>query len=289
MYSTSRDPRLHRAVPLTILLFDLLTMSTQAAEIMPPSQQNALVQKYCAVCHTDAARNGGLSLQHFDVLTASPSLTAMMLSKVTQGVMLKTVGEAASDLTAATFVAQKVAGGAINAAGVPKPDRATLEALVSALATEAKGAMEWTIESSELLTASILREAPSKKNAGQAESYRVIASCNPATKEGSLQVAWSPIAQYGQLAVSVDGKPVRSYRVEGTEKWGNGSGTIQHSLAAVMLAESRAGQPASTLPLPAQSLTISGLFPDETVTFPFANLPEEARDALAVCFPPTKQ
>ena len=135
MHSTSRDPRLHRALPLTILLFDLLTMSTQAAEIMPPSQQNALVQKYCAVCHTDAARNGGLSLQHFDVRTASPSLTAMMLSKVTQGVMLKTVGEAASDLTAATFVAQKVAGGAINAAGVPKPDRATLEALVDRKST----------------------------------------------------------------------------------------------------------------------------------------------------------
>jgi hypothetical protein len=32
----------------------------------PAAQQNALVQRYCAVCHTDAAKNGGLSLEHFD-------------------------------------------------------------------------------------------------------------------------------------------------------------------------------------------------------------------------------
>jgi hypothetical protein len=213
----------------------------------------------------------------------------MMLSKITKGVMLKTVGEAASDPNAASFLEKNVLGGAINAAGIPKPDKATLEGFLSALAAESREAMEWTIERSQTLTASILREAPSKKNAGQTESYRLIASCDRATKEGSFQVAWSPIAQSGELAVFVDGKSAGSYRVEGTEKWGNGSGTIQHSLAAVMLAESRAGQPASALPLPAQSLTISDLFPDETVTFPFATLPKEARDSLAVCFAPAKQ
>jgi hypothetical protein len=41
------------------------------SDAMPVAQQNALVQKYCAVCHTDVHRNGGLSLQHFDA--AHPS------------------------------------------------------------------------------------------------------------------------------------------------------------------------------------------------------------------------
>src|SRR5437016_2988563 len=41
---------------------------------MPVAQQNALVQKYCAGCHDDAHRNGGLSLQHFDASQVEPSL-----------------------------------------------------------------------------------------------------------------------------------------------------------------------------------------------------------------------
>ena len=36
-----------------------------AVDPMPVEQQNALVQKHCAVCHNDRAKNGGLTLQHF--------------------------------------------------------------------------------------------------------------------------------------------------------------------------------------------------------------------------------
>src|SRR5947209_1631110 len=32
-----------------------------ASDAMPVDQQNTLVRQYCAVCHSDAARNGGLS------------------------------------------------------------------------------------------------------------------------------------------------------------------------------------------------------------------------------------
>src|SRR5262245_42350029 len=79
----------------------------RAAEAMPVVQQNALVQKYCAVCHDDIHRNGGLSLQHFDASNVDPSLAAMMKSK------LKT--------------------GAIGAGGLQIPAQATHAAFVEAL------------------------------------------------------------------------------------------------------------------------------------------------------------
>src|SRR5450432_2117870 len=44
------------------LIINPLAIATAfASDAMPVEQQNALVQKYCAVCHTDAVRNGGLS------------------------------------------------------------------------------------------------------------------------------------------------------------------------------------------------------------------------------------
>ncbi len=54
---------------------------------MPAAEQNALVKKYCAVCHTDAVRNGGLSLEHYDAAKRDPALAAMMLSKLNGGAM----------------------------------------------------------------------------------------------------------------------------------------------------------------------------------------------------------
>ena len=65
--------------------FVLLTAAP--AELMPAAQQNGLIQKYCAVCHTDAAKNGGLSLQHYDAAAGDPALAAMLLSKLQNGAM----------------------------------------------------------------------------------------------------------------------------------------------------------------------------------------------------------
>ena len=277
MFAVVPNSNLFQTVLLAAALAGLFPTATPAAEPMPASQQHALVQKYCAVCHTDAARNGGLSLQHFDATQAAPSLTAMLLSKLTGGVSTKVASQAGEDPDAAALVNRKMKAGAMGAAGLPIPDKATVDALIHALAVASARANEWTVErAQDQLTASILREKPSANTAAEAEAYRLIVSCNTATKAGSLQLAWSPVPQSGSLEASVDLRTPVKYRVEGSEKMGNGSGAILHGLAAVML---------PGLPLPAVSLTIADLFPGETVTFPFATFPEDARRDLASCFP----
>ena len=61
------------------------TMYVPVWAAMPAAEQNALVKQYCAVCHTDAAMNGGLSLQHYDAAKRDPTLAAMILSKLNAG------------------------------------------------------------------------------------------------------------------------------------------------------------------------------------------------------------
>ena len=251
-----------------------------ASDVMPAAEQNALVHKYCAVCHTDAARNGGLSLEHFDAAYADPSLAAMLVSKITSGVPLQTVSAAAFDSDASAFVFKQVRGGAMNAAGLPVPEKAKIEAFVNALATEATGANKWSVHrvqdapaKTPTITASILLEVSSGKDAS--ESYRLLLTCNTETREGAMQLAWSPVPKAGTLSVTVDGKAPLTYKVEGTEKMGNGSGVLAGP-ASIMLHESKN--------LPAQTLTISNLFPNQIADFPFGDLPRAARQLLTACF-----
>ncbi len=250
-----------------------------ASDTLPVARQNALVQKHCAVCHSDSAANGGLSLEHFDADRVAPSLAAMLLSKLTSGVLLKTVQAATSDPTAAALVADKVKGGAINAAGLSVPDNATLHALVNALAGEARGANEWHVNrvsdpatKAPRLTASILRELPSARNPGQAGMYRLVVECDAATHERTMQLSWAPAPTTGTLWAAVDGKV--EYKVEGLEKMGNGSkGTTGPAAIGLHLST-----------LPGRVLRISNLFPNESVEFPFGELPKGARQSLAACY-----
>lgn len=263
------------------LALSLLAVSAQA-EGMPVTQQNALVHKYCAVCHTDAASNGGLSLEHFDAATAVPSLMAMLLSKLTSGVSLATVREAPTTPAAAALVNQKMKAGAMSAAGIPIPDKPTIDALIQALSTRSAGAMEWSLQRTKApgIEASILREVSFGATAGEARFYRLIVSCSAVSQQGSMQLAWSPTPQTGKLALSADGGSAASYTVEGSEKMGNGGSFVLHGLAAIKF---------PSLPLPAESLTITDLFPGETVVFPFASLPQNARHEFQACFPGAAQ
>ena len=247
---------------------------------MPAARQNALVQKYCTVCHTDAARNGGLSLEHFDASHAAPSLTAMMLNKMTGGVALERARAVDADSDAAAMVNKEMRHGAIGAAGLGIPDRATIDQWIRAFAAESARAAEWSVESSPaLVSASVLREWPAATTSGLARAYRLTASCAPADHAGSMQLSWSPAPRNGTLTVAADGGAVLNYAVQGAERMGNGSGVVSGGAAAVALDRTEGK------PLPVKSLTAGGLFPGETVEFSFADLPPRARVALETCFP----
>ena len=58
-----------------------------AGGAMPVAQQNALVKKYCAVGHSDADMNGGLSLERFDAAQPDPGVAAMIVSKLKSNAM----------------------------------------------------------------------------------------------------------------------------------------------------------------------------------------------------------
>jgi len=168
-------------------------------------RQNALVQKYCAVCHTDAHPNGGLSLQHFDAAHPDPGVAAMMLGK------LKT--------------------GAPGAAGVKMPDDVTVHEWISATSAEAAGASLWKVSRTEdpttkasILSASIVRDVPSAMSKDVPDFYRLTVTCRADTHDAGMELAWSPgVPKTGQvLSAMVDGKALANYKVEGKETMGNG-------------------------------------------------------------------
>ncbi len=170
----------------------IMTVPALRAEMMPAAQQTALVQKYCAVCHTDAARNGGLSLEHYDAAEANPQLAAMLLSKLRNGAM--------------------------GAAGLRVPDKPTQQAWIAATTAQAEGAGNWSVMRADSgLTASIVRDVAPRKKGEDAPLYRLTMSC-----DRGIQLTWSPAPQTNRtFTVSADGAVV-SQRLEGQEHMGNG-------------------------------------------------------------------
>ena len=227
-----------------------------SADDMSTSQQNALVGKYCAVCHTDAANNGGLSLEHYDASRVDPPLAAMLLSKLRNGAM--------------------------GAAGLGVPDKETQAAWVAATRAQASAAESWTVIRSEALgsrrstlTASIVRRVLPRKPDADAPVYRLVVACESMSGQGTIQLAWSPEPQTNRtFLVSADGHASVTRTVTGQEKMGNGTASM-------------AGRAAVTLgvPLPKLSLTIADLFPAESVVFPLDALDRDTSRQLAVCFP----
>jgi hypothetical protein len=223
----------------------LAVPAAAASDMMPAAQQNELVAKFCASCHDDAKMIGGLTLQRFDAAHVDPSLAAMLASKLKDG--------------------------ALGASGLrPLPDRATQDALLSALAAEGAEAAEWTVERARepqtqapILIASMVQQVPTA-NLEKPDLYRLKLTCYVDTHEGEMQVAWAPAdvpGTGGTMSAAVDGQAPRVYEVA------NGEGNAK-----------------LPLPLPGQTLTISKLFGEETVVFPFGRLTQDARQALSACF-----
>jgi len=278
---------------VTLALTAALAARLAAAEPAALEQQNTFVKTHCAVCHSDRANNGGLSLEGFDAAVAAPSLAAMMLSKITSGTALATVNAAGHDAAAAMALKRGLGKGAVNAAGVGVPPKDTVDALVAAFAGQSAGAARWSVERSkhrstgaEIVTASIVRELPAAADAGrpgdiEAAMYRLVLTCNTGTHEGTMQLAWSPIPKEGRLAIAIDGRPAMTFKVDGKERMGNG-GEVMTGPAAFVFA--RFGGGASRIELPKRTLTATALFAGETVAFPFDELARPARQALSDCF-----
>jgi len=177
------------------LVIVVACIAVSAAEIMPPARQNALVKQYCAVCHTDAAKNGGLSLEHYDAAETNPALAAMILSKLRNGAM--------------------------GAAGFGIPDPASREAWVEATAAQAERAGSWTlIRTGPVVTASIVRDVtPRQAGTKDAPVYRLTLACDIGSHMGDMQLTWSPAPQSDRtFSVAVDGNAGIAQRLEGKEK-----------------------------------------------------------------------
>lgn len=221
---------------------------------MPTAEQNVLVKKYCAVCHTDAAMNGGLSLQYYDAAKRDPALAAMILSKLNAGAM--------------------------GAAGIGVPDKASKEAWLASTKEQAAGAMKWFVSRKDgVVSASTIREVPPRRlDVTDRPVYRVKIACNTSSGVGEMQLTWSPEPQTGRLmTASADSDAPVEYRIEGKESMGNG-GTMQSGHASVLLIDG------GKLGFPHRSLTVRELFPGETIEFPFSDLDHKTRTELSTCF-----
>jgi len=229
-----------------------------AAERMPASEQNKVIQTYCAVCHTDTSMTADLTLEHFDAANLDPSLAAMLRSKAKNG--------------------------AFGAAGIKPPDRAYQDAFFGALAAESAGANRWTITRSQtparspMLTATVLRSAPSVMNAGDPDLYRLTLSCVPDSHEGEMKLTWAPWdvpLVGGTMSVASDEKAANTLNLK------NGAGST-------ILANSVAGLPEQTLTIRTPQMSANqnrvDPLPDETVVFAFNELAPDVRQELSACF-----
>lgn len=256
MLTARWNTRTYESVLWVAVMAGWFASGATAAERLSSGEQNGLVQKYCAVCHTDAARNGGLSLQHYDSAEADPALAAMLLSKLRNGAM--------------------------GAAGVGIPEPAVREAWVAATAAQAARSKSWSVIHAEapgshapVLVASIVRDVAPRMPGADGPVYRLTLECNVANQKGTMQLTWSPAPQTDRtFSVAVDGNAGIPHRLEGREStMGNGN-ALTTGLAAAML----------RVTLPRNTLTVTDLFRGETVVFPIADLDQVDRRQLAACF-----
>jgi hypothetical protein len=134
-----------------MIFITLAAVLAQATDAMPVARRNELVQRYCAVCHTDAARNGGLSLRHFDAALVDPGLAAMLPGKVSAN--------------------------ALGAAGLPVPDKPSQAAWIAAPTSQSAGSDRWTVTRGDDGRTTAAIPAQTRHPDGTPSLWRLIVSC----------------------------------------------------------------------------------------------------------------
>lgn len=230
-----------------------------------------------------------MSLEHFDAAHADPSIAAMLLSKLTNGLPLERVSAANSDRAAADAIDTEMKNSAIHAAGVPAPDSGTARAWAMAMSAEAAGAYDWTVSQvprpasqAEILTASIIREVTAANDPTRMDVYRLTPTCRTDTREGEMQLAWAPGGPKNgrAMSVSVDGNDLYT-AVDLVYGMGVNAGP---GAALLYATKDNFGISKFAMPLPKQTLAISNLSPDKKVAFPFSGLPQASRHLFSTCF-----
>lgn len=239
---------------------------------MPASQQNAMVETYCVVCHNQGRMLGGLSLQEFDAAHPDPAVAGMMVNKLE--------------------------GGAMGASGVEPPPWVVTKALIQALSESASNAAAatdgWALKSFNdpataipLVTAQIVRELPSAVNPGMFHGYELTLTCRKSSDmsrsglEGGL--ADMQLATYAKeglngprtaraITVAKDGSTMLRYEADG-----------KAGVAMLHALEENAGILTAEMPLPTDTLIIRNLFADEAISFPFGGLTPTVRQVLVTC------
>jgi hypothetical protein len=243
--------------------------AVQVDRALSVREQNAIVQKYCAVCHDDAKRMGGLTLQNFDAARPDPNVAGMMVSKL--------------------------GGGAIGAAGIKQPDRPTVAALRSALAAHAVDGKSasggWTFSAFNdatterpLVTATMMQEVAGQ--AGRSGGYELTITCEKTSdlSQGGNGAALAEmrLATYikqgpdapvtGRQMLDAVGRSV-PFELDGRSVGAAVQYVRQDNVVAAKF----------VMPLPSHTLTIRNLFPGETVSFPFGQLTPTLREILSTC------
>jgi hypothetical protein len=281
------DPLTRPALAGALLLASAGAARAAADPPLSIARQNELVKIYCAACHDDGRKIGGLSLEHFDAAQADPTIAAMLLSKMTNGLTLATVTAAGGDAEAAAMLEKEVRSSAIGAAGVPPPDAATVRAWIRALSTEAAGATGWTSNrDGGVQTASVVREMRRSSAAAKANLYRLAVTCRPDTRDGTITLTWAPgdFANGRELTATADGGAPVTAKLARKIWQGNRGPAL--GIGSIALYSSRGGTGATLTALPSQSVTIANLLADETVTFSFDELAPSVRQAMSACFGP---
>jgi hypothetical protein len=89
------------------------------------------------------------------------------------------------------------------------------------------------------------------------------------------------------MTVSVDGKAPFTYKAEGSEKemFPGAFGTMGTGAVLLYTTATNPAVPKVPMRMPAKELSVSDIFPNETVAFPFDELDRKDRRALGACFP----